>query len=404
MSPAPSGATGATALLAIAFLLLPAAMLVLVRHQAWAAKLGTIVLCYAAGLLVGNLGLLPAGAAPLQETLSEVSIALALPMILFTVDMRAWSRIAGRAVLSMALATAAIVVVAVVLFFVYRALGTPAAHELAGLAVGVYTGGTPNLAAIKAALAVDDTRYLLFNAFDTVIGAAYLMFMVALARPLLAGFLGRRPMAPEAAGGSSPTTSPPPSVGAAPQAVAEDFVALPGPAALRRIGLALLLSAAIVGASLAAGGLMAGPHANALVISLLATLGLVASLAPPVRRLSESYPAGMYLIYVFSFTVASMARFDAIGRGDLTLFAFVALAVFASLALHALLARLAKIDVDTWLVTSVGAICSPAFVPLLARQVNDRAVLASGMGTGIIGYAIGTQLGIAVALALKAWA
>lgn len=383
------------AAIVLAFLLLPAAVLALVRHQAWAARLGTIVLCYAAGLLVGNLGALPDSAAPLQKTLSEVSVALALPMILFTVDLRAWSRIAGRALRSMALAIAAVLVVAVALSLLYRGLGTPATHELAGLAVGVYTGGTPNLAAIKMALGVDDTRYLLFNAFDTVIGAAYLMFMATLARPLLAGWLRPHPTVRGAAPAALPaaTAGPP----------AEDFAALPGPRALGRIAVALLCSAAIVGLSVAAGGLLAGPHAGALVIALIATLGLVASLVPPLRGIAESYPAGMYLIYVFSFTVASMARFDAVGRGDMALFAFVALAVFGSLALHALFARLAAIDVDTFLVTSVGAICSPAFVPLLARQVGDRTLLASGMGTGIIGYAVGTQLGIAVALALQAW-
>jgi len=137
------------------------------------------------------------------------------------------------------------------------------------------------------------------------------------------------------------------------------------------------------------------------VIALLATLGLLASLLPPVRRLDASYRSGMYLIYVFSFTVASMARLDAVRFSDLGLFAFVAIAVLASLALHLLFCRAAGVDADTFLVTSVSAICSPAFVPMLARQLHDRSVLASGIATGVIGYAIGTQLGIAVALLLR---
>jgi uncharacterized membrane protein len=107
---------------------------------------------------------------------------------------------------------------------------------------------------------------------------------------------------------------------------------------------------------------------------------------------------------VFSFTVASMARLEAMQWSDAALFVFIAVAVFGSLALHGLLARLAGIDAGTWLVTSVSAICSPAFVPLVARSLGDRALLASGIGTGIIGYAIGTQLGIAVALLLRPFA
>ena len=169
------------AVVALVLLALPAFMLGLVHRQRWAARVGTIVLCYVAGLLAGNLGLIPESALPVQKAVSEAAIALALPMILFTVDLRAWRRIAGRALLSMALAVAAVLLVALALFAVFRALGVEAPHELAGLAVGVYTGGTPNLAAIKTALDVDETRYLVFNAFDTAVGAAYLLFMVGVA-------------------------------------------------------------------------------------------------------------------------------------------------------------------------------------------------------------------------------
>ena len=75
----------------------------------------------------------------------------------------------------------------------------------------------------------------------------------------------------------------------------------------------------------------------------------------------------------------------------------------ASLLLHALLCRIARIDVDTFLVTSVSAICSPAFVPLVARSLGNRTVLLSGVTTGIIGYAIGTHLGTALGLLLARW-
>jgi uncharacterized membrane protein len=378
------------ALLVPLLLVVPALVLWLVQRQAWAAKAGTIVLCYAAGLLAGNLGLVPAAALPVQKAVSEAAIALALPMILFTVDLRAWSHIAGRALLSMALAVLSATVVAIALYFVFRAQGLPAVHELAGLAVGVYTGGTPNLAAIKTALGVDDTRFLVFNAFDTVVGAAYLMFMVTLAPRLAARWLRpRQVMAADDAAASDTSMHD------------EDYRELLTRAGLagaaKSLGVAVLAVAAAVGL----GRVIGGPYATALVIALLATFGLLASLLPPVRGLRLSYKSGMYLIYVFSFAVASMARFDALQWTDLSLLAFIVVAVFGSLALHALLARLAGIDAGTFLVTSVSAICSPAFVPLVARSLGSRELLASGIGTGIIGYAIGTQLGIAVALLLR---
>jgi uncharacterized membrane protein len=379
-----------TALLVPILLAMPALALVLVHRQAWAAKAGTIVLCYAAGLLAGNLGLVPAAALPVQKAVSEAAIALALPMILFTVDLRAWSSIAGRALASMALAVLAVVVVAVALFFVFRAQGVSAAHELAGLAVGVYTGGTPNLAAIKTALGVDDTRFLVFNAFDTLVGAAYLLFMMTLAPRWAARWLRPRHATGVADGMAADTSMHD-----------EDYRDLLGRAGLVGAAKSLGVAALVVGAAVGLGRAFGGANATALVIALLATLGLLASLVPAVRALEHSYKAGMYLIYVFSFAVASLARFDALQWADLALLAFIVVAVFGSLALHALLARLAGVDAGTFLVTSVSAICSPAFVPLVARSLGSRELLASGIGTGIIGYAIGTQLGIALALLLR---
>lgn len=371
-------------------LAMPALALVLVHRQAWAAKAGTIVLSHSAGLLAGNPGLVPAAALPVQKAVSEAATALALPMILFTVDLRAWSRIAGRALASMALAVLAVVVVAVALFFVFRAQGVSAAHELAGLAVGVYTGGTPNLAAIKTALGVDDTRFLVFNAFDALVGAAYLLFLMTLAPRWTTRWLRPRHLIGVADGMAADTSTHD-----------EDYRDLLGRGGLAGAAKSLGVALLVLGAAVGLGRAFGGANATALVIVRLATLGLLASLVPAVRAREQSYKAGMYLIYVFSFAVASMARFDALRWADLALLAFIVVAVFGSLALHALLARLAGVDATTFLVTPVSAICSPAFAPLVVRSLGSRELLASGIGTGIIGYAIGTQLGIALALLLR---
>ena len=382
----------ATLLLAVCF---PALALWLVARYGWAQRLGTIALCYAAGLLVGNSGLLPPETLPARSQLAEVAIALALPMILFTMDVRAWSRTAPRALWSMGLAVTSVVAVATALVVaVSQNTDLPRAHELAGLAVGVYTGGTPNLAAIKVALDVDDTRYLLFNAFDTVISVAYLMFMVALGKAVF----GRLLVAPAQASGGDQAS---PSAGGAHD---EDYLPLLEGRGLRNAAMSLLLAVAIVGVAIGTAEVLTDGDAPALTITLVSSFGIVASLAPRVRRLEESYKAGMYLIYVFSFAVASMASLDTLAGTDIVLPAFIAATVFGSLALHALLCRLARIDVDTFLVTSVAAICSPAFVPLVARSLGNPSLLLSGITTGIIGYAVGTHLGIGLALLLAHFA
>jgi uncharacterized membrane protein len=53
------------------------------------------------------------------------------------------------------------------------------------------------------------------------------------------------------------------------------------------------------------------------------------------------------------------------------------------------------------MVTSVAAVCSPPFVPMMARALGNPGAMLSGMTTGIIGYALGNYLGISLALFLQ---
>ena len=102
------------------FLLVPAGIIWLTHHQVWAARIGMILLCYLAGLLAGNLGLVPQSALGAQQAVSELAVALALPMLLFTLDVRSWRHVAGKALLSMLLATLSVTAIATLLFFLYR--------------------------------------------------------------------------------------------------------------------------------------------------------------------------------------------------------------------------------------------------------------------------------------------
>ena len=72
-----------------------------------------------------------------------------------------------------------------------------------------------------------------------------------------------------------------------------------------------------------------------------------------------------------------------------------------SLLLHCLLCRALRSDSDTFMVTSVAAVCSPPFVPMMARALGNPSTILSGMTTGIIGYALGNYLGIGLALLLR---
>lgn len=377
----------ASGLALIAVLVAPAVILWLTRHVQLAAKFGAIVLCYALGLLIGLSGLWPEEAAPLRQSVTEASLALALPLLLFSVDMRAWRHVAGRAMLSMGLAVVAVVAVASALYHLFDARGVAAAEQLSGMAVGMYTGGLANLGAIKLALDIPDSRYLTFATVDTVIGALYLLFVLTVAPRLFARLL--------------PPFPPGARTDATDAAPLEAYGALLRRASWPGALLALAASAACVGAAVLTAPLLPFGDPQIMVIVLLTSFGLGGSLLPALRRNRQAPALGMYLILVFSLCVAASMDLAALARVEPSVLLFVAAATFGSLALHAVLCRVVRVDVDTFLITSVAALMSPAFVPMVARSLRNPGLLMSGMATGILGFAIGNYLGIAVALLLR---
>jgi uncharacterized membrane protein len=82
------------------------------------------------------------------------------------------------------------------------------------------------------------------------------------------------------------------------------------------------------------------------------------------------------------------------------LFFFVAIAVFGSFIIQALLSSLLKIDADTTIITSTAFIFSPPFIPVVAGSLKNKEVIISGITVGIIGYAIGNYLGVSLSYLL----
>ena len=377
----------------VLFLSLPAGLLWLTHHQSWARRLGIIALCYLAGLLVGNAGLIPETILPLQQSLTDATIVLAMPLLLFTLDIRQWSRVAGKAMLSMVFATTAVVTLATCLFFLFRGEGAQSASHFAAMSVGVYTGGTPNLAAIKAGLDIPNSEYIVFHSLDTLVGAAYLFLMLTAGVPLF-----RRLLQPPALGVEG-------SADDAHHFDSDDFTPLLRAGNFPEIARAAALSGLVVMAALGVSELVAllsgAGRSSATMIVALTSFGILLSLVTGVRQMHLSYKLGMYLIYIFSFLVASTASLDRLVEVNMSIAVFLFGTVLGSVVLHGLLCRMAGIDSDTFMVTSVAAVCSPPFVPMIARALGNPAIILSGMTTGIIGYALGNYLGISLALLLQ---
>ncbi|MFP4483318.1 MAG: hypothetical protein ACLFO1_00540 [Spirochaetaceae bacterium] len=65
------------------FLATPALIIYLAYRIDKISKLGTIVVAYGIGLLIGNIGVLPDNAGEIQDVLTTATVPLALPLLFF---------------------------------------------------------------------------------------------------------------------------------------------------------------------------------------------------------------------------------------------------------------------------------------------------------------------------------
>lgn len=351
-------------------------------------KLGAVFIAYLLGLIIGNIGILPEGSAKVQDLVTMITIPLAIPLLLFSANIKEWSKLAKSTFLSLFIGILSVTIIVTIGFFLFRGKGMPEAWKISGMLVGVYTGGTPNLAALKIMLNIDADTYVLTHTYDMAISVAYLAFLMTIGQKVFRIFLKPFPVKKT-------------------DDVEKDFDGKdPYQGMLTRKKFIPILWAALVSVIIfaVAGGLSLLVSENqqmVVVILAITTLSIVASMIPKINRIDKTFEAGMYLILIFSLVVASMAdisRFAGLTPG---LFGYITFAVFGSLVLHVLLSKVFKIDADTTMITSTALVCSPPFVPVIAAAIGNKKVIVSGLTVGIIGYAVGNYLGYIIAEALK---
>ena len=376
--------------LILLFIFTPVIVIYLEGRFSILKKIGAVLVCYGVGLVIGNMNILPEGIGEIQNTITEVTIPLALPLILFSIDVKAWFKMVRSAFTALITGIISVLVVVIAGFYIFRG-SIDNIWQVSGMLVGVYTGGTPNLAAMKTALNVSQELYIMTHTYDLFLSAVYLVFILSVGQKVFQWFL--------------PAFKPIENSDAENMInLEEDYESYDG--IFKRIIVvplmgALGLSVAILGLSYAISLLFPKDYATAVIILLITTFGIAASFVPKIKAIKKTFQLGMYLILIFSLTVASMADISKLSDISFSLFYYVALAVIGSHVIHIALARIFKVDADTVIISTSALICSPPFVPVVAGALKNRHVILTGLVVGIAGYAVGNYLGVLVAYLLK---
>ena len=374
-------------LLLIFYFTAPAGILFICRKTKVFNKIGPVLTLYLLGVLVANIGIFPTEAVAhdklmkFQNSISEVLVPLALPMMLFGCNFKRFSL--GKSMGAFALGVLSVVAFVLVGYFVFQnQLGNEGAIMGATL-TGQYLGGAANLAAIKQMLGLSTENFVILSTCNLIVSFFYLMFLMGGGVKLARIIVGGRGNKEQNVNLEEYTEDNP----------YRDFGKKKS---LIQLGKVLFASVIVMGISVYIGTLCGGGGGISMIALILSitTLSLLLTSWKEVRSWDKSYDAGMYLIYVFCLVMATMADLSTINWSQsLYILIFQAVIIFGSLALIVLLAKLFRIDADTAVITSNTLINSPICVPMIAATMRNKDVIVTGITNGLAGYAVGNYIG-----------
>lgn len=389
-----------TVVMLLTILFLPRLLILATDKAPFLNTLGSVFLCYLAGLLLSFVFKAAGADISLASDLSSVLICLGMPLILFSADLPGLRRLAKPMLVSFSTNALAVLITAAAAFFIFRAV-VPGALEIAGMLIGTYTGGTPNMIAVGKALGADNSLIALLQTTDMVGGGSYFFLLVsALPRLLKKTLPEYRSVGPGENNGPGGRASRYTSEFSGRKLKISPFKAF-----LSRLGLVGLAASCF---AVAAGICLLLPsrYGNTglaklgeytVVIMLAVTTGGVAfSFVKKVRNAPGSYSTGQYFILMFSVVMGLSFDISAVGRAPAIL-CMLLFVQYGAVLIHLIMAKLFKIDYHTMMITSTAGVFGPPFIIPVAKALRNDEIILPGILCGILGYVVGNYLGIGAA-------
>lgn len=355
-------------------------------------KIGSIILAYALGCILGLTGVIPSDEEVfrLQTLIASASIPLAIPLMLYSANIKAWASLAPSFIKSLFFGLLGVSLAITIGFLMYGDTNSDMYSRIGGMLTGLYTGGTANLASLKLALNVPDDVYLQVHTYSMVVSAIYLLFIVVFGQKIL-GFILPKFKEDKNEVNNDITLENHDN---------ELFYGLFTRENMPHLGKSLGLTAIIIAIGAGVALLFNENMFQAIFILVISLLSIVSSLISKVREIKRTFEFGTYFILVFSVAVSSQINTGMFEKIDFTFFMFTTVVTMGALLIHVLLSAIFRIDTDTVLTTSIALTCSPPFVPVMSGALRNRAILGPGIAVGLFGYAIGTYLGFGIAMML----
>ncbi|MEM7369166.1 MAG: DUF819 family protein [Bacteroidota bacterium] len=368
----------ATLLTSILLLSLPALILYgesRVRLISW---LSPAFFCYAIGILIGNL--FPISEASNQIVLNA-SVVLAIPLLLFSANVRHWLRLARTTVISYLLYLLSLTCSILIAYYFFQELLNEPIHA-AAMAGSVYSGGTANMGAVKIALGASEQLFGEMNLSDLMLSGIYLLVILSGLHRLLLRIM---PAFPQTDSSDQETSR---------EDARNEFASLLVPEQLRQVLGSLALSIGMVGLMAGLSWLIWKDLAEIPLLIGITLGGLGLSFLPGIRQYAGTYETGEYLFLMFCVSVGMLVDIQLLFEGTAIMIGFMACVLYGGVLLHTILGMLFRLDADTVLITNVAGVFGPPFIGPVSKVLGNREIIITGLTLSVINLAIGNLLGL----------
>lgn len=384
-----------TAITIIYLLGVPLLVMQLAKRWTWIDKVSPMTVLYIVGLAAANLIPADNGIFNIDSNtntlFSNIAVPLAIPLMLMGCNTSGWK--VGKAFKVFLSGLVSVLIATIAGYFLFRSSYSDnrGFAQVCAVATGIYTGGIPNMGAIKQAVAMPSQTYLYITSYDLIVTGLYLIFVIFFGKTVFRRLL---PAERKTKNGKRRAESG--------EQKAESDNGRINPFDREHRGLSFLaigITVAIAAISYAVSIWVSkdgSPNMTVLIL-LLTTLAIAASFLPPMRRQQHSFDIGLYCVYVFCLAIATACDIRQMDiAGSLPILYYLGFIILGSLVLQILFAKMLKIDGDSVMVCSVALINSPPFVPLAAALLDNKDIVILGITIGLLGYMLGNYLGIGI--------
>ncbi|KIM04201.1 MAG: membrane protein [Sulfurovum sp. AS07-7] len=287
-----------------------------------------------------------------------------------------------KMLLSYFLATLSITIGFIVMFALLHNSFSNDAYMTFSSLNGCWIGGTGNMIAIQKALSIEDSQMgniLITDAFNYTLLVIFILWSVSIATKFdlwsKAGKLHvKEPMVSEQ------------------ESKAIDFSSL-----FLLLGLSIMISSLsqIIASYMPTTSFLSRSTWEVLIATLFGIAGSFTF----VRHMAGLGELGNIMLYFIIALIASQASFAQLSDAPLYIFAGF-LVIFIHLALMVIFAKIFKLNLAMIGIASVANVGGPASASIVA-SAYDKSLVPFGVIMGLIGYMIGTFIGIGVSTILK---